>query len=474
MKLSVLATTGRDPAAPLAISMPAGDVEVIRWLRVLPGQRYVAEATWSGKHVLAKLFVGDKAERALKREREGVRLLQMQQITTPELLAEGHESGEGGWLLFAFLDHAQSIDDRWAAVQSEPLLSDSQSDVLAQALSTLAQMHLRGIWHDDLHLDNLLYRDGATYVIDGDGVAGEQPGRALSRAKVLENLGIFFAQLPSTIDPHIETLLVHYLLVNGEHALPLEALLANVQRVRAWRLRDYLAKAGRDCSLFSVSRNGSELQAIRRVWRDRLQPVLLAADEHLERGVRYKGGGTATVARIEVQGEAVLLKRYNIKGATHWLRRFWRPSRAWHSWIEGLRLEFLGIATARPLGMLETRWMGLRGRAYLVTEHLDGQDIIARFAPYIEATPPDDELAALDTLFAALRTNRISHGDLKGHNIFWHQGRWTLIDLDAVQQHKTEAGFEAAYARDRARFLRNWPASSALHALLDARLPRAD
>ena len=61
MKLSVLATTGRDPAAPLAISLPAGDVEVIRWLRVLPGQRYVAEATWSGKHVLAKRFVGDNS-----------------------------------------------------------------------------------------------------------------------------------------------------------------------------------------------------------------------------------------------------------------------------------------------------------------------------------------------------------------------------------------------------------------------------
>lgn len=71
---------------------------------------------------------------------------------------------------------------------------------------------------------------------------------------------------------------------------------------------------------------------------------------------------------------------------------------------------------------------------------------------------------------------RISHGDLKGHNLFWQEqgegGQWSLIDLDAMQRHSREASFARAYARDRARFLRNWPEGSALHRLLDERLPR--
>lgn len=47
-----------------------------------------------------------------------------------------------------------------------------------------------------------------------------------------------------------------------------------------------------------------------------------------------------------------------------------------------------------------------------------------------------------------------------------------MIDLDAMQQHNSQSSFAAAYARDRARFMRNWPTQSALHQLLEQRLPK--
>ena len=84
---------------------------------------------------------------------------------------------------------------------------------------------------------------------------------------------------------------------------------------------------------------------------------------------------------------------------------------------------------------------------------------------------PEAELAALEQLFAELIRERISHGDLKGYNLFWHEGRWALIDLDSMCQHTTASGFASAYAKDRARFMRNWPESSALYQVLDQRLP---
>ena len=65
----------------------------------------------------------------------------------------------------------------------------------------------------------------------------------------------------------------------------------------------------------------------------------------------------------------------------------------------------------------------------------------------------------------------ISHGDLKGSNILWQDGRWMLIDLDAMQQHRRAGRFAPAYAKDRARFLRNWPQDSTLYQVLDERLP---
>ncbi|WP_312452914.1 serine/threonine protein kinase [Stutzerimonas nitrititolerans] len=472
MRLTELAQAGRSPVIPLMLALPAGELKVQQWLRVLPGQRYVGKALWQGREVLAKLLVGSKAERHFERERRGARLLAEQGMTTPALLAEGLAEGQGGWLLFDYLAGAESLEQAWREVARQPMLSDAQQGVLGEALGAIAQLHAKGLWQSDLHLENLLRHEGKLHLIDGGGVQAQTPGQPLERDKVLANLGVFFAQLPASLEPHIEELLVHYLLVNGEHALPLEALLREIASVRRWRLRDYLGKLGRDCSLFSASRRLSQLRVVRREEESALQELLVAPDVAVETGRALKLGGSSTVALIEQGGRRLVIKRYNIKGVGHWLRRCWRPSRAWHSWVEGNRLMFLDIATPRPLAVLELRWLGLRRRSYLVTEYGAGEDIATRFQPYLSSPPPEAELLALDQLFAALLRERISHGDMKGTNLLWEQGCWALIDLDAVQQHGSDASFARAYAKDRARFLRNWPTDSALHRLLEERLPR--
>jgi tRNA A-37 threonylcarbamoyl transferase component Bud32 len=253
----------------------------------------------------------------------------------------------------------------------------------------------------------------------------------------------------------------------------MEALQKQIDKVHAWRLKDFLEKVGRECSLFSVQRGPFGLRAIRRDEEAAMVPVLEQADELLDQGHLYKTGGAASVGKVEADGRALVIKRYNIKNFAHWLKRFWRPSRAWHSWREGHRLAFLGIATPKPLALLEKRFLWLRRGAYLVTEHLSGPDIIERFAPYVESgEAPETELLALDRLFADLIRERISHGDFKGHNLFWQNDRWALIDLDSMCQHRSQSSFANAYARDRARFMRNWPEGSALYRVIDGRLPK--
>ncbi|MNF64039.1 3-deoxy-D-manno-octulosonic-acid kinase [compost metagenome] len=477
MQLSELKSAGRTPSLPLSVELadaagPA-QLQLLSLLRVLPGQRYVGAAVWRGRPVLAKLLVGSKAARHFQRELDGVRLLAAQGLTTPLLLADGLKDGEGGWLLFEFLEGAESLGDAWQQVEARPVLADEQAVVLAEALAAIGQMHSKGLWQEDLHLDNLLRHDGKLYLIDGAGIRVEQAGNPLSREKVLENLGVFFAQLPKSLEPFTEELLVHYLLSNSEHALPLEALQKQVRKVQSWRLKDFLIKVGRDCSLFSVQRGAFGLRAIRREEEAAMLPVLEQADALLDQGHLYKTGGAASVGKVEVAGRTLVVKRYNIKGFAHWLKRFWRPSRAWHSWREGNRLAFLGIATPKPLALLETRFFWLRSRAYLITEHLPGPDIIERFAPYVESgKAPETELLALDKLFAELIAERISHGDFKGHNLFWDKDRWSLIDLDSMCQHRSLSSFAPAYARDRARFMRNWPESTALYQVIDQRLPK--
>lgn len=471
MNLAQLRSAGRTPALPTTIALGADELRVVQWLRVLPGQRYVARAQWRGAQVLAKLMVGARARRHFDRELSGAQLLATQQLTTPVLLDQGF--GEtGGWLLFEFLEGAQTLQDAWLGVARQLPLSAGQQDVLGDALAVIATLHARGLWQSDLHLDNLMRHGQQLYLIDGGGVRAENPGKPLARDRALENLAVFFAQLPAALEPFVEELLVHYLLVNNTHALPLEALVDKIRVARQHRLVSYLKKVGRDCTAFSVRRDHSGLVVVRREHETALRDVIEDLDGYIAAGVALKWGGSATVVRVDARGQTFVIKRYNIKGVMHWLKRFWRPSRAWHSWVEAHRLEVLGIATPQPLAMIEKRRLGFRVRSYLIADYVEGQDIIARFAPYVDGVPPEDELLALDQLFAALIRERISHGDLKGTNVLWRDGGWVLIDLDALQQHRSLARFHQAFAKDRERLLRNWPVGSALYRLLDHRLPK--
>lgn len=472
LRLSELASAGRSPALPLSVELAGGELRLRSLLRVLPGQRYVGEAEWQGRRVLAKLLVGGRAQRQHARELAGARLLGEQGLATPELLAEGLAVGEGGWLLFEFLDAAVSLGSVWQAMADEPPLSAAQQAVLAEALGAIGRLHARGLWQDDLHLDNLMRQGERLYFIDGGGIRAQLPGQPLARQQVAQNLAVFFAQLPAELEPCIDDLLPAYLQANPAHALDASDLLAPLAEMRRWRLKGYLKKLGRDCTPFRVERDRDGLAIARREQADELMTLLHEADAAIAAGVALKQGGSATVARVELAGRSLVIKRYNIKGLGHWLKRCWRPSRAWHSWVEGNRLDFLGIATPRPLAMRESRRFGLRGRAWLITEHAGGEDILTRFAAHLHGSPPEAELQALERLFSALRRERIAHGDLKGTNLLWQDGRWALIDLDAMQQHRCPRRFARAYAKDRARFLRNWPADSALYRLLDQRLPQ--
>ena len=320
----------------LADGAGAAELRLDSLLRVLPGQRYVGAGEWRGRKVLASCWWAARPHGISSANWKG--RVCSRPRGTPALLADGLQQGEGGWLLFDYLDAAQSLGDAWRAVEAQAPLGDAQQAVLGEALAAIGELHAKGLWQDDLHLDNLLRHAGRLYLIDGGGVRAETPGQPLSRQKVLENLGVFFAQLPALLDPFLEELLVHYLLANGEHALPLEALQKEIAKVRRWRVRDLLRKVGRDCSLFSVVRGPFRLFAARRSEAETMAPLLADADRLIAAGHAGRRRGHRRPGRSErPHADHQALQH---QGWVHWLKRFWRPSRAWASWREGNRLEF--------------------------------------------------------------------------------------------------------------------------------------
>ena len=468
-----LAAFGRKPVLPLAVPLEDGSqLTVQQWLRILPGKRLVGRGEWQGQQVLVKLFIASAARRHWQRERGGVEALLAQGIQTPELLLSGALPGGGFYLVTRYLDGAQSLQQAWQALGDTRPTNPDARVIVQQVLAALAQLHRQGLTQSDLHLGNFLYWQEQLYVIDGDAIEQHTLGEPITAAEAAHNLGLFFAQLMPAWDDQVELLLIDYLSVNSERALNPEQIQQSIENGRAWRLKDYLGKAVRDCTLFSVRRNWWRFLSVQRKDSQALSSLLADIDAPFrEQPPALKDGGSSTVTRATIDGRELVIKRYNIKSFSHWLRRFWRPSRAWHSWLAGHHLRFLGIATPEPLAMVESRFGPLRRRAWLVTEYCDGVDLLSHLGKSGEREPDAMEATAILTVFQQLAKARITHGDCKATNLLWDGQDIWLIDLDGMRVHNNTASWQRAWLEDRQRLLRNWPEGSRLNNWLAEYLP---
>ncbi|MBV6409477.1 MAG: hypothetical protein LC123_08160 [Burkholderiales bacterium] len=447
---------GRRVLAPSTVALDDGSELVVeRWLRILPGKRLTGIGQWNGQAVLAKLFIASRgSERHWQREWRGIDSLQAHGLPTPKRLASGRLEGAGHYVLTEYLDGARCPD---AAAAGE----------LASVFETVGRMHARGILQEDVHLGNFLLHADKLYVVDGDAIRPDA-----SERERLDNLALLFAQLaPAACRAMQVGLLAAYRKGNPGLTVDAAQLEAAIVRAREARLADILDKCLRDCSLFKVARRTDRFFSLVRSEADFLAPLIADPDAWLEQGEALKRGRSATLARVELEGRKLVIKRYNIKGAGHALSRAWRPSRAWHSWIEAHRLRFLGIATPRPLALIEHRLGPLRGRAWLVSEYCEGPNLQTRLDGHAESGAPARVKEAVRALFARLAAERISHGDLKATNFLCCGDELVVLDLDAMRRHDSEAAWRKAWRKDRARFLRNWPEGSVLRREMDAALP---
>tara|TARA_Y100000815_G_C13343442_1_gene500996 strand:- start:1286 stop:2722 length:1437 start_codon:yes stop_codon:yes gene_type:complete len=470
--LAELRASGRQPPLPCEFELPQGHVHVLRWLRVLPGKRLVAEVDCAGQPGLLKLFIAGGAERHCQREVEGLVALEAQDVATPALYGHGAMPDGIHFVLTAYLDGARSLQQQWELLDSRAAGDSAAMTLLGRALALIADMHRKGLVQTDLHLGNFLLQEQQLYVIDGDAVQALSAGQPLSAEQVEDNLAIFLAQLDPEWDALGELLLVDYLQHNPL-ALNPDRLARQVTQVRQRRLNDYLSKTLRDCTAFAVRRTWRRFCVVVREELDSLSGLLARPDEAFDDQPLLKDGGSSTVARFTQQGRELVIKRYNIKSVAHWFKRFWRPSRAWHSWLAAHRLQFLGIATPAPLAMIEQRFGPLRHRAWLITDYCAGVDLLQHLGVDGQVVPSPQTADAMLTLFGQLVQARISHGDLKATNLLWYQGRVSLIDLDAMKEHRSDRSWQLAWQRDRQRFIRNWPQGSPLAAWLDERMPHA-
>lgn len=409
-------------------------------LRHLPGRRLVVRASYQGSRYAVKLFFGPQAQRYARRETHGLSELQRSGVTVAELTAELTLTGEA-------VEPGYGVMTAWVP-DTQAVREDDHAAVL-QVVAAVGQMHAHGVLRTDPHLRNYLrLGDGTVCAVDGDGVRSRA---SVGRGRGLTNLARTLAELPPAADARLAEACQAYSRARWQTDAGAELLAAvrrRLARQRRLRVRRFLHKTLRECTEFHCQRDAVRFVACSRpAWDRQMQDFVADPEATFDSAQVIKAGNSATVVRTRLDSRPVVIKRYNVKTPFHGLRRAlrWTP-RYRVSWRNGHRMDFLRLATARPLALLEVRHSVLKTVAYLVMEDAGERDLQSAIAADGATALLVEQVVAV---FRGLRSAGLVHGDTKASNFLLGADGMRLVDLDAMK-------VGGDLRSDVRRFLANW------------------
>ena len=316
---------------------------------------------------------------------------------------------------------------------------------IEQAAKVLRKAHDAGMFHKDLHLDNLMVRLQETgpqvFLIDLQRVDFRRPLRIKER---LINLAELHGGC--TAATHTERLrfLKTYLLELPGLGKDLRPLLLRLEtmalkhRLRVWRSRQKRCLA--DNRDFVKLRVGRYMGCARRDWTEgAFLSALSGPVELLSSCAVVKDSRTTTVGSGKVRERAIHVKRYNFQGLGYALKDLFRASRAKRAWFAANSCVMRGLSVAGPVTYLERRRGRVLLESYLVSHTVEGRsltEIMAqRAGPFPERRDLIDGLARF---LARMHRHQVANRDLKGDNLIVstkgsERHVFFIVDFDGVE-----------------------------------------
>ena len=434
-------------------TLDGSQVHLKEVVRALPAKRLVCRALWRGQDTYIKLFFGASAKKYALRDELGVNYLSTAQILTPPLLyAGGVDNMSVLALVFQAIPKAENsefIYQQISLVEREILLLG--------LVKVLAQHHQANIIQTDLYLKNFLVSGDDIYTLDGDGI---RQYRSLSRKQALKNLAVLISKFDVLdVERCLPKLLDVYAIARNWSSVPdllsFKRLVNQHRTVVASNYAD--KKVFRQCTDVNIYRQSRLFEAVSSCFSSEQLPISVhTCNRLIEEGISLKKGNTCTVSLAEIDGIKTVLKRYNIKSFWHGINRAFRQTRAAASWANAHRLNILGIATPKPIALIEERFGYFRGKAYFLSEYLDAPDASTFFAQIKNKKSQAEAIQNIVEMFYRMYLLKLSHGDMKANNIKVLDENPYLIDLDSMQQHAWDFVAKKRHAKDLKRFMRNW------------------
>jgi tRNA A-37 threonylcarbamoyl transferase component Bud32 len=254
-------------------------------------------------------------------------------------------------------------------------------EVTRAAALVIRRMHDAGIFHKDLHLDNLMVRTGdvspAVYLIDFQRVAFY---RSLNTELRMSNLATLHGGCIEAARADRLRFLKTYLGHRSAAPGDLRRLMARLDemgkrhRRRVWRSRRRRCLAeNRD---FKKVRLGSFVGMVRQNQHEAFEALWQEPAHCFSRATIVASSAASTLGRIDLGNRAVYIARYSNSGFLHGVTRFCAPSRAQRDWLTGDSCMMRGVPIATPLAYLEQRRWGFLVESYIISECEKGEDLV--------------------------------------------------------------------------------------------------
>lgn len=470
ISLKELRKSGRVFTKPFQFSLKDNHslLRCIKVVRVIPGKRIVAFGEWEEKPVVAKIFFDRKANQHLLQDVEGVEVLVRSGIPTPKLLFQGTALDKRiQILIFERVFQSRNLEELW---QERNTIEDV-AQLLRYITIELATQHVLGVVQRDLHMKNFLFTRKKLYTLDGGSI--DYSEEILPKKQSLEHLALFFTQLGAGSEKIQQDLLGVYAKSRGWNLKPVDYELVTKTFVKLSKERweRYQKKIFRNCTAFGrLKKTSNFIMYDREYETPELLEFLKNPDAIFGNTTTemLKSGRSSTVAKIKINDKTLVVKRYNIKGFSHWLRRCLRETRAASGWRLAHCLRLFEIRTAKPIAFIENRFLGLRGKSYLIMENIEGPHLGEYFSQH---RADETRVAKMAERVVALLKNLLSlhmtHGDLKMTNILIENDNPVLIDLDGMSEHSTYYGLKRAWSQEVKRFMKNWENLPSVRAIFE-------
>ena len=214
-----------------------------------------------------------------------------------------------------------------------------------------------------------------------------------------------------------------------------------------------LKKENSSSSYITGKEEGRRWIAKKPFFNEGISEVIANPDEFMLKGEEIKFEAGNHVVGLDLPKHSIFIKKFQVKGLFHYLRKFFSPTRAITAWKAIHWLNAAGIKTINPIGVIETYDSFTTTESYLITlkqsgERLDQMKITENLENLIPSK--------MRAFIKRLTWISFNHGDAKGSNFFLDKNSLIVSDLDASYKRYFQFTLTNKLAKDKKRILRSF------------------